>query len=63
MLVFSKFSVSMGNASNIQRLYYQIHVLIMQDLRKPIIEREGHMRIKTRCQTCYCCQTTLLPTL
>lgn len=37
MLVFSKFSVSMGNASNIHRLYYQIHVLIMQDF-KPIIE-------------------------
>ena len=55
MLVFSKFSISMGNACNIHRLYYQIHVLIMQGLQKLIIEREGHMRIKTRCQTYYCC--------
>ena len=58
MFVFSKFSISMGNACNIYRLYYQIHVLIMQDLQKLIIGKEGYMRIKSRCQTYYCSQTT-----
>lgn len=48
MFVFSKFSVSMGNACNIYRLYYRIHVLIMRDLQKLIIGKEAHMRIKSR---------------